>query len=213
MNQAAVIKRSVVIADDDPDVAKVLARVVRALGHDARVAANGLEALELLRAQKADLLLSDIDMPHMDGVTLVSHVRAEALAPVRILLTANARLDTAINAINSGEIHRYIQKPWKHNELVATLEEAFSRIEDLSRIGAADHAVRRWKAAREALEAEFPGITHIEGDAEVYRIDAERARAALKGFDGTTLHALVMNAQEGDVDGQSQPPPRGRISH
>jgi CheY-like chemotaxis protein len=213
MNQPAVVKRSVVIADDDPDVAKALARVVRALGHDARVASNGLEALELLRAERADLLLSDIDMPHMDGVTLVSHVRAEALAPVRILLTANARLDTAIKAINSGEIHRYIQKPWKHNELVATLEEAFSRIEDLSRIGAADHAVRRWKAARDALEAEFPGITHIEGDAQVYRVDADRARAALKTFDGTTLHALITNAQETDAErGSSQPPPRGRIS-
>src|ERR1700712_1316687 len=154
MNQAAIIKRSVVIADDDPDVAKVLARVVRALGHDARVASNGLEALELLRAEKADLLLSDIDMPQMDGVTLVSHVRAEALAPVRILLTANARLDTAIQALNRGELQRYIPKPWKHTELVATLEEAFLRVEDLSRIGAADHAAKRWKAARAALEAE-----------------------------------------------------------
>jgi CheY-like chemotaxis protein len=211
MTQAPVIKHSVVIADDDPDVAKVLARVVRALGHDARTASNGVEALELLRAQPADLLLSDIDMPQMDGVTLVSHVRAEALAPVRILLTANARLDTAIKAINSGEIHRYIQKPWKHTELVATLEEAFLRVEDLSRIGAADHAAKRWKAARAALEAEFPGITQVE-QGEVYKIDGERAQQTLKGFDGTTLHALVISAQESDRVRDSQPAPRGRIT-
>jgi len=206
MTQRDARPRSVVIADDDADVAKALARVVRALGHTARVASNGLEALTMLRAERADLLLSDIDMPHMDGVTLASHVRAEALAPVRILLTANARLDTAIGAINSGEIHRYIQKPWKHNELVSTLEEAFARIDDLSRIGAADQAVKRHKAARDALEAEYPGITHIEGGESLYLIDEVRARAALTHFEGTTLHALVTNAQESDAERDSITP-------
>ncbi len=190
------LKRSVVIADDDTEIAKVLARVVRSLGHDARVANDGEEALGMLREQRADLLLSDIDMPHMDGVTLVSHARAEALAPVRILLTANARLETALAAINSGEIHRYIQKPWKHAELVSTLEEAFARIDDLSRIGAADQAVRRLKAAREALEAEFPGITQIEKVGDTYVLDELRARAALGHFEGSTLVALIQNANE-----------------
>jgi len=206
MTQRDPSKRTVVIADDDAEVAKALARVVRALGHSTRIASNGLEALTMLRAERADLLLSDIDMPHMDGVTLASHVRAEALAPVRILLTANARLETAINAINSGEIHRYIQKPWKHNELVSTLEEAFARIDDLSRIGAADHAVKRLKAARDALETEYPGITHIEGGEALYRIDETRARAALAHFDGSTLQSLVTSAQESENDRDSLRP-------
>lgn len=198
MNPTA--KRIVMIADDDAEVAKALARVVRALGHKARLASNGLEALTMLRAERADLLLSDIDMPHMDGVTLAAHVRAEALAPVRILLTANARLDTAINAINSGEIHRYIEKPWKHPELVSTLEEAFARIDDFSRIGAADQAVRRLKAAREALEAEFPGITQLELANGAYRIDPARAHGALAQFKGSTLHALVSNAHDSEPE-------------
>jgi CheY-like chemotaxis protein len=210
MTQRDPNKRSVVIADDDAEVAKALARVVRALGHSTRIASNGLEALTMLRAERADLLLSDIDMPQMDGVTLAAHVRAEALAPVRILLTANARLETAINAINSGEIHRYIQKPWKHNELVSTLEEAFARIDDLSRIGAADHAVKRLKAARDALEAEYPGITHIEGGEALYRIDETRARAALTHFDGSTLQSLVTSAQESEHERDSLSPlPKG----
>jgi CheY-like chemotaxis protein len=185
------LRRSVVIADDDIEIGKVLARVVRSLGHDVRVATDGHEALLMLREQRADLLLSDIDMPHMDGVTLASHVRAEALAPVRILLTANARLETALAAINGGEIHRYIQKPWKHGELVSTLEEAFARIDDLSRIGAADQAVRRLKAARDALEAEFPGITHVDKQGDTYVLDELRARTALSHFEGSTLLALL----------------------
>lgn len=197
MTQRGPIKRNVVIADDDHDVAKALARVVRALGHSTRVASNGEEALAMLRSERADLLLSDIDMPQMDGVTLASHARTEALVPVRILLTANARLDTAIRAINSGEIHRYIEKPWKHAELVSTLEEAFARIDDLTRIGAADQAVRRLKAASDALETEYPGITHVERlEDHGYRLDVPRARAALKQYEATTLGALLASAQE-----------------
>ena len=196
MTQREAVKRSVVIADDDTEVAKALGRVVRSLGHTTRIANDGAEALAMLRAERADLLLSDIDMPHMDGVTLAAHARIEALAPVRILLTANARLETAIRAINGGEIHRYIEKPWNHAELVSTLEEAFARIDDLRRIGAADHAVRRLRVATEALEAEFAGITHIERKGTAYVIDGERARAALKHYQGTTLQTLVASTDE-----------------
>jgi CheY-like chemotaxis protein len=184
-------KKTVVVADDDHEVAQALARVVRMLGHQTLIANNGLEALELLRQNRVEVLLSDIDMPEMDGVTLVSHARAEALAPVRILLTANARLDTAINAINSGEIHRYIRKPWKHDELIATLEDAFMRLEDLSRMSAAGAAAKRLRAACDGLEAEYPGLTHVERNEENYEIDLKRASQALELLDGTTLAALI----------------------
>ena len=77
------------------------------------------------------------------------------------------------------------------------LEEAFARIDDLKRIGAADHAVRRLRVATEALEAEFAGITQIERKGAAYVVDAERARAALKQYQGTTLQTLVATAEEG----------------
>lgn len=184
-------KKIVVVADDDVEVASALARVVRMLGHQSLVAHNGLEALELLRNNKADVLLSDIDMPEMDGVTLASHARTEQLAPVRILLTANQRLDTAIKAINSGEIHRYIAKPWKLDELIATLKDSFMRIDDLSRMNAAGQAARRLRAACEALETEYPGLTHVERSGEAYEIDIKRTERALELLEGSTLTALL----------------------
>lgn len=184
-------KKTVVIADDDLEVAQALARVVRLLGHRTLVASNGREALDLLRANRVEVLLSDIDMPEMDGVQLVSHARSEHLVPVRILLTANARLETALNAINSGEVHRYIQKPWKHEELVSTLEDAFMRLEDLSRMDAAGQAAKRLRAACDALEAEYPGLTHVERVQDAYEVDLKRATQALELLEGTTLAALL----------------------
>lgn len=190
-------KRTVVIADDDNEVAQALARIVRMLGHRTLVANNGLEALELLRQNRTEVLLSDIDMPEMDGVTLVHHARSEALAPVRILLTANARLETAINAINGGEIHRYIKKPWKHEELVATLEDAFARIDDLTRMSAAGQAAKRLRAACDALEMEYPGLTHVDRAGGVYEVDLKRAGQAIELLDGSTLAALVASSNPG----------------
>jgi CheY-like chemotaxis protein len=198
MNKDASAKKTVVVAEDDHEVAQALGRIVRMLGHTALIASNGVEALELLRTNKTEVLLSDIDMPEMDGVTLATHARAEMLAPIRILLTANSRLDVAIKAINTGEIHRYVQKPWKLEELVAILEDSFLRIEDLARMNAAGQTAKRLRAACEALEAEYPGLTHLERADSVYDIDLKRANQALELLDGTTLAALI--ASTGKLD-------------
>jgi CheY-like chemotaxis protein len=199
MNKDPSAKKTVVVAEDDHEVAQALGRIVRMLGHTALIASNGVEALELLRTNKTEVLLSDIDMPEMDGVTLATHARTEMLAPVRILLTANSRLDVAIKAINTGEIHRYVQKPWKLEELVAILEDSFLRIEDLARMNAAGQAAKRLRAACEALEAEYPGLTHLERTDGIYDVDLKRATQALELLDGTTLAALI--ASTGKLDG------------
>jgi CheY-like chemotaxis protein len=197
-NKDPSAKKTVVVAEDDHEVAQALGRIVRMLGHTALIASNGVEALELLRTNKTEVLLSDIDMPEMDGVTLATHARTELLAPVRILLTANSRLDVAIKAINTGEIHRYIQKPWKLEELVAILEDSFLRIEDLARMSAAGQAAKRLRAACEALETEYPGLTHLEKGEGIYDVDLKRANQALELLDGTTLAALI--ASTGKLD-------------
>jgi CheY-like chemotaxis protein len=199
MNKDASAKRTVVIAEDDHEVAQALGRIVRMLGHNALIASNGLEALELLRTNKAEVLLSDVDMPEMDGVTLATHARSEMLAPIRILLTANSRLDVAIKAINTGEIHKYVQKPWKLDELIAILEDSFLRIDDLARMNAAGQAAKRMRAACEALEAEYPGLTHVEKSDGAYEVDLKRAQQALDLLDGSTLAALI--ASVGKLEG------------
>jgi two-component system, probable response regulator PhcQ len=185
------VKRSVLIADDDPEVLGALARGVRALGYEVHTAEDGAEALRTLRSQRIDLLLSDIDMPELDGVALAAIARAEQLASIRILLTAHARLDSALSAINGGEVHRYLTKPWKQEELGKTLADAFSRIDDLRRMHAADHAARRLRAACDALEQEFPGLTHVERDVDVYTVNERRAQHAVDQLEGTTFAALL----------------------
>jgi CheY-like chemotaxis protein len=185
-------KKSVLVADDDVDVAMSLARAVRSMGeHEVTVAYSGLEALEMLRASPVDLLLSDIDMPGLDGVSLVCAARNEGLASVRILLTGNARLETALVAMNRGEVYRYLTKPWAFEELVRTLEDAMSRLGELSRLGAADQAVRRLRAACDALELEYPNLTRVDRKGDAYVLDHAELDQASELFAGSALGMVL----------------------
>lgn len=164
-------EKIVLVVDDELEVAQALVRTLRQHGYTTLVAYDGVDALELLRATEVDVLLADIDMPRMDGVTLALHARVERPSVVRILLTAHARLDTALEAINRGEVHRYLTKPWVAAELMATIDDAFARLAELARLAQADQSALRLHAARAALELEYPGITQINTHAGVYVVD------------------------------------------
>lgn len=192
------VRRTIVIADDDADVALALARAVRGMGeHQVHVAYDGLEALEMLRSNAVDLLLSDIDMPGMNGVELASVARNEGLAPVRILLTGNARLETALSAVNSGEVFRYLTKPWDPEELVRTLDSALLRLGEMMRLSAADRAAERLRAACIALEAEFPGITNVRREDDRYVIDAGEMEDAVAAMPQGALALILRERSTG----------------
>lgn len=194
-------EKTVLVVDDDLDVAQALVRTLRQHGYTTLVASDGSEALELVRSTEVDLLLTDIDMPRMDGVTLAMHVRQERPEVVRILLTGNARLDTALAAINRGEVHRYLTKPWTATELVHTIDDAFSRLAELSRLARADQSARRLRAARDELELEYPGITQVRAELGVYVVDVVRAAAVGRVLGATDLGLLLSfsKVEEGEV--------------
>jgi C4-dicarboxylate-specific signal transduction histidine kinase len=84
---------------------------------------SGLEALELLRRHEVAVLLADQRMPEITGLELLERTQASHPHVVRMLVTAYADLDTAVNAINRGQVRRYLRKPWEFDELLATLTE------------------------------------------------------------------------------------------
>lgn len=69
--------RSILVVDDDPMLRDLLVKTLEAIGHRSEAAADGAQALELLRQQRYDVVISDIKMPGMDGVELLRQVRAE----------------------------------------------------------------------------------------------------------------------------------------
>jgi response regulator RpfG family c-di-GMP phosphodiesterase len=109
--------------DDEPNILAALRRVFRATGWRILTAATAEEALALLAAQPVDAVLSDMRMPGVDGVQLLEQVSQRWPRTARLLLTGQADLGATIHAINRGQLHRYIAKPWNDDELLLTLRQ------------------------------------------------------------------------------------------
>ena len=129
-------KATILLVDDEEPILNSLRRLLRGQPYDVLSANSGAQALEILAAQPIDLVMSDARMPNMDGATLLAKVHERSPGTHRILLTGYADLPTIIKAINDGQIHRYIGKPWNDDELKLTLQQALEhqRLERLTQV-------------------------------------------------------------------------------
>lgn len=118
---------TVLCVDDEQNILSALRRTFRGAGYRVLVASGGHEALQVLRAESVQLVISDMRMPIMDGAQLLEQVRQHWPAITRILLTGHADVASTIAAINRGEIFRYIAKPWHEGELLQATREALER--------------------------------------------------------------------------------------
>ncbi|WP_433305654.1 SpoIIE family protein phosphatase [Actinoplanes sp. CA-030573] len=113
----------VLVADDNADMRDYLTRLLRSAGHQVQTVADGRAALEAARARKPDLIVSDVMMPRLDGLQLVSAVRADprtAGTPV-LLLSARAGQEASIEGLEAGA-DDYLVKPFSSAELLARVQ-------------------------------------------------------------------------------------------
>ena len=156
--------RKVLIVDDELNVCNALRRSLRREGYEMQFAHQPSEALALLDQHTFDLVMSDHLMPNMTGLEFLKRVRDRHPDSVRLMLTGHADTQTAIEAINHGEIYRFLTKPWDDTELKVTLHLAFEKL-DLERENRRLMAtVRRQQELIKTLEAEHPGIAAITRD-------------------------------------------------
>lgn len=124
--------RRILLLDDEENVRRALARTLMREGYEVVSVADAEEALAALKAQSFDLVLSDHLMPKMTGLEFLKIVRDRHPDCMRIMLTGHADMQTAIDAINHGEIYRFLTKPWDNTELSTTLFFALQQL-DLER--------------------------------------------------------------------------------
>jgi EAL domain-containing protein (putative c-di-GMP-specific phosphodiesterase class I) len=154
----------VLIVDDDPRVAVALKRVLEARGFRIDVACDGQAAIELVMRKRYEAILTDIQMPQMTGVDLLTIVRAYDLDVPVLLMTGEPKLESAIEAVSLGAL-QYLVKPIANDVLVAAVERA-SRLRRMAR------------AKRDALE--LNGRAHGEaGDRAGLTAGFERALETL----------------------------------
>ncbi|MDO8767113.1 MAG: response regulator [Burkholderiaceae bacterium] len=118
---------TILCVDDEPNILSSLRRLFRTKGFQVRVAESGQAGLALLATEPIDLVISDMRMPEMDGAQFLAQVRERWPDTVRLLLTGYSDVTSIIDAINRGEIYRYITKPWDDNDIVLIVRHALER--------------------------------------------------------------------------------------
>ena len=118
----------ILIVDDEPANLRSLERLFRA-DYEVLTADSGAEALELLGQHDVALLITDQRMPAMTGIELLQKTVPLRPRMVRIILTGYTDVDALVEAINCGQVYRYVGKPWNNDELKLTVKRALEHYE------------------------------------------------------------------------------------
>jgi response regulator RpfG family c-di-GMP phosphodiesterase len=121
------LEATLLLVDDEPSILSALRRLFRPEGYRVLVAEGGALALEMIKDEHIDLVISDMRMPGMDGAQFLERLRSVQPDAVRILLTGYADIGSTIAAINAGQIHRYIAKPWNDSDILLVVRDALQR--------------------------------------------------------------------------------------
>jgi two-component system, probable response regulator PhcQ len=157
--------RRILVVDDEEGVCSALRRSLRREKYEVETCLEPKEALLLLKQMSFDMVISDHLMPAMTGLEFMKLVHDRHPDVVRLMLTGHADVKTVIEAINQGEIYRFITKPWDDLELKVTVSLALEA-QDLERENRRLLAiVRRHQDFFDRLERSNPGITSVARDA------------------------------------------------
>jgi len=144
----------------------VLKTALSSRGYAIRTAADGDEAVQMMREWPPDLLITDLRMPNMDGLALCKHVRSRSQLPI-IVLSVKGEEQTKVQALDAGA-DDYVTKPFNMNELLARVRAAIRR------------ATMSPKLESDTIEA---GDFHIDQQAREVKVRGREVRLTPKEYD------------------------------
>ncbi|QQR79800.1 MAG: response regulator [Deltaproteobacteria bacterium] len=114
--------------DDEPGVLQSLKRLFRREGYEMFFAGNAHDALEILKKENIHLIMTDYRMPEMNGVEFLKksiEIHPESL---RLILSGYADAKVVCDAIDQGQVYRFLTKPWNDEELLESIRQCFEHI-------------------------------------------------------------------------------------
>jgi signal transduction histidine kinase len=118
------VPRAVLCVDDDEHIRKALKRALRTEPYELLLAEDGPRALDILKHSEVQVVVSDLSLPGMDGISLLSTVAEHSPDIVRLVLSGRSDARIILEAINNGSIYRYILKPWDNDYLKIVIRQA-----------------------------------------------------------------------------------------
>ncbi len=170
-------KAHLLLIDDDPNTLASLARAFRLAGHEATVCDNAVRAVELLRTEHFDLILSDVVMPGKTGMELLEELKKSGLQTPIVLISGQANIEMAVKATRLGALD-FLEKPLTTDKLLLTVENALklTRLEDENR-------ELRHRLGKHELVGSGPAMTKLL--AQIDCVAASETRVCILGETGT----------------------------
>jgi DNA-binding NtrC family response regulator len=170
-------KAHLLLVDDDPNTLASLSRAFRLAGHEATVCDNAARAVELLRTETFDLILSDVVMPGRSGLELLEDLKKAGVKTPIVLISGQANIEMAVKATRLGALD-FLEKPLSTDKLLLTVENALrlSRLEDENR-------ELRHRLGKHELVGTGPAVKKLV--AQIERVAASETRVCILGETGT----------------------------
>ena len=170
-------KAHLLLIDDDPNTLASLSRAFRLAGHEATVCDNADRAIELLKSQRFDLILSDVVMPNKTGMELLEELKKSGLQTPIVLISGQANVEMAVKATRLGALD-FLEKPLSTDKLLLTVENALR----LTRLESENRELRH-RLGKHELVGSGPAMTKLL--AQVDRVAASETRVCILGETGT----------------------------
>jgi DNA-binding NtrC family response regulator len=170
-------KAHLLLVDDDPNTLASLSRAFRLAGHEATVCDNAARAVELLRTESFDVILSDVVMPGRSGLELLEDLKKAGVKTPIVLISGQANIEMAVKATKLGALD-FLEKPLSTEKLLVTVENALrlSRLEDENR-------ELRQRLGKHELVGSGPAMKRLL--AQIDRVAASETRVCILGETGT----------------------------
>jgi two-component system probable response regulator PhcQ len=160
------MQHKVLIVDDEHIITDLLKDALSREPYGILSASSAEEALPILDRERLDVVISDEKMPGMSGSEFLAVVREKYPDTIRMILTGHASLESAIRAINEGEVYRFFTKPCNVFDLAMTIRQAIKLNDLMKESRRLLNIVKRQSVLIESLERQYPGITEIKRDEE-----------------------------------------------
>ncbi len=176
------------VIDDDANTLASLARAFRLAGHEATVCDTAARALELVKTQRFDLILSDVVMPGKDGLALLEDFKAAGLATPVVMISGQANVEMAVRATRLGAVD-FLEKPISTDKLLVTVENALR----LVRLEEENRQLRQRLGKHELVWASSAMERLM---AQVERVAASETRVCILGETGTGKELVARTLHE-----------------
>ena len=178
----------VLLAEDDRAVRESLVRALTLEGYDVSAVSNGALALEALRARPADLLLLDVSMPVVDGITVCRVLRGERNRVPILMLTARTETSDRVAGLDAGA-DDYLPKPFDLAELFARMRALLRRLHDGDDDGAPDGEVLRLGDLR--IESSGRRVTRGSAEIELSKTEYELLELLVRNAGVVLDHSTI----------------------